>query len=60
LSIPVTVAGTFYGMNIVIPGSVNPGETVIDYIPLAIVCSISAIGAGIMVYYFKKLGWINS
>jgi len=60
LSIPITVAGTFYGMNIVMPGSVNPGERIIDYIPLAIVCSISSIGACIMVYYFKKLGWINS
>lgn len=60
LSIPITVAGTFYGMNIAIPGSINRGESILDYIPLAIVCFISAMGAGIMVYYFKKLGWINS
>jgi magnesium transporter len=60
LSIPITVAGTFYGMNIVMPGSINPGERIVDYIPLVIVSSISALGAGIMVYYFKKLGWINS
>ncbi|WP_231129040.1 magnesium transporter CorA family protein [Candidatus Nitrosocosmicus hydrocola] len=60
LSIPITVAGTFYGMNIVIPGSVNPGDKFVDYIPLAIISSLSAVGAGIMIYYFKKLGWINS
>jgi magnesium transporter len=60
LSIPITVAGTFYGMNIVIPGSVNPGEKIVDYLPLAIISSISAVGAAIMIYYFKKLGWINS
>ncbi len=60
LSIPITVAGTFYGMNIVIPGSINPGEKIIDYIPLTVVCSISALGAFVMIYYFKKLGWISS
>ncbi len=60
LSIPITVAGTFYGMNIVIPGSVNPGEKIADYIPLTIISLISAVAAGIMIYYFRKLGWINS
>jgi magnesium transporter len=60
LSIPITVAGTFYGMNIVIPGSINPGRNILDYIPLAVVCSISALGAGIMIFYFNKLGWISS
>lgn len=60
LSIPITVAGTFYGMNIVIPGSINEGEKIIDYFPLILTATLSSLAAGIMVYYFRKLGWINS
>lgn len=60
LSIPITVAGTFYGMNIVIPGSVYEGEKIIDYFPLILTAMLSSLAAGVMVYYFRKLGWINS
>lgn len=60
LSIPITVAGTFYGMNIVIPGSVNEGEKIIDYFPLILTASLSSLAAGFMVLYFRKLGWFNS
>jgi magnesium transporter len=59
LSIPITVAGTFYGMNIVIPGSINHGQTFVDYIPLIITGSLSVLAAGVMIYYFRKLGWMN-
>jgi magnesium transporter len=59
LSIPITVAGTFYGMNIVIPGSINPGQDFVDYIPLIITGSLSVLAAGVMIYYFRKLGWMN-
>ncbi len=60
LSIPITVAGTFYGMNIAIPGSVHEGEKIIDYFPLILTASLSSLTAGLMVYYFRKLGWFNS
>ena len=60
LSIPITVAGTFYGMNIVIPGSVNEGGKIIDYFPLILTASLSSLAAGVMVLYFRKLGWFNS
>jgi magnesium transporter len=59
LSIPITVAGTFYGMNIVIPGSVNYGDDVYDYLPLAVTALLSILAAVIMVYYFRKFGWIH-
>ena len=59
LSIPITVAGTFYGMNIVIPGSVNLGYGYFDYTPLIITVVLSAGTAGIMIYYFRKLGWMD-
>ena len=59
LSIPITVAGTFYGMNIVIPGSVNFGNGFLDYVPLIVTVIMSAGTAGVMIYYFRKLGWMN-
>jgi magnesium transporter len=59
LSIPITVAGTFYGMNIVIPGSVNYGDDVYDFLPLATTALLSILAAVIMVYYFRKFGWIR-
>jgi len=59
LSIPITVAGTFYGMNIVIPGSVNLGYGYFDYTPLIITVVLSAGTTGIMIYYFRKLGWMD-
>jgi magnesium transporter len=60
LSIPITVAGTFYGMNIVIPGSVNEGKNIFDYFPLMLTVSLSSLAAIFMVIYFRKLGWFNS
>jgi magnesium transporter len=59
LSIPITVAGTFYGMNIVIPGSVNYGDDASDYAPLAITAFLSILSATVMVYYFRKFGWMR-
>ncbi len=59
LSIPTTVWGTFYGMNIFIPGSVNSSSTIFDHIPLIITISISVISVIIMIWYFRKLGWMN-
>jgi magnesium transporter len=53
------VAGTFYGMNIVIPGSVNYGDDVSDYAPLAITAFLSILSAAVMVYYFRKFGWMR-
>lgn len=60
LSIPVTVAGTFYGMNIFIPGSINSGKNSVDFIPLIIILIFSIGSAGIMIWYFRKLGWMNN
>ncbi|MDQ4073421.1 MAG: magnesium transporter CorA family protein [Thermoproteota archaeon] len=59
LSIPITVAGTFYGMNIVIPGSVNYGDDAYDYFPLITTALLSILAAVIMIYYFRKFGWIH-
>jgi magnesium transporter len=56
LSLPITVVGTLYGMNIVIPGIVDNGEKLTDLFPLIIVIVFSIAVSGIMVYYFRKWG----
>ncbi|GKS60840.1 hypothetical protein YTPLAS21_02980 [Candidatus Nitrosocosmicus sp.] len=60
LSIPVTVVGTFFGMNIIIPGSVNFSYNIFDFIPLIITMCFSVGAVIIMLYYFRKLGWMNN
>ena len=61
LAIPATVIGTFYGMNINLPGGVNdPWLFLGPYTALIIMVLASLIPVGLMFAYFKKLGWINS
>ncbi len=61
LAIPSTVIGTFYGMNVNLPGGI--GNDIMFFGPytsfLAIILA-SAIPAILMFVYFKKLGWISS
>jgi magnesium transporter len=60
LSIPVTVVGTFYGMNINIPGSTNYSFSLIGFMPLIVTLGFSFGSVIIMLYYFRKLGWLNN
>lgn len=59
LSIPITVVGTFYGMNIAIPGSIDQGNSISDYYPLIITASVSITSTILMIYYFRKFGWMT-
>ena len=60
LAIPATVIGTFYGMNISLPGGTDsePGPLG-QYQSLIIVISASIIPAVLMIVFFRKLGWIG-
>ena len=60
LSIPVSIIGTFYGMNILIPGSVNFSENIFDYFPFMLTTGLSVGALIVMLYYFRKLGWLNN
>ncbi len=60
LSIPITVLGTFYGMNIDIPGSMNFNSSFYGYLPLFFIILTSIILTSVMVLYFRKLGWMNT
>jgi magnesium transporter len=61
LSIPATVIGTFYGMNVNLPGGVETGmwEQLGPYTTLIFVLAMSAASALFMVLYFRRLGWLG-
>ena len=61
LAIPATVIGTFYGMNIALPGGVDEDSDSIlgIYSTFIVIILASIIPAGLMFAYFKKLGWLG-
>jgi magnesium transporter len=60
LAIPSTVVGTFYGMNVNLPGGIeNNLDFLGPYTMFILVILASAIPAMMMFAYFKKLGWIS-
>lgn len=61
LAIPATVIGTFYGMNIHLPGGMDSEWSLLGpYTSFIIIIIASAIPVVLMFAYFKKLGWINN
>ena len=61
LAIPSTVIGTFYGMNVNLPGGLEDNSMILGpFTTFIIVILASAIPAILMFVYFKKLGWISS
>src|ERR671921_1034982 len=59
LSIPVTVIGTFFGMNIPIPGTVNSANQTFAYIPMITILLVSIASVIVMIWLFKRLSWIS-
>lgn len=61
LAIPSTVIGTFYGMNVDLPGGIGNNSLILGpFTTFIIIIIASAIPAIMMFAYFKKLGWISS
>ncbi len=61
LAIPSTVIGTFYGMNINLPGGMENNLFFLGpHTMFIIIILASAIPAILMFAYFKKLGWIGN
>jgi len=61
LAIPSTVIGTFYGMNVSLPGGIGENSVIFGpFTTFIVIILASAIPAIIMFAYFKKLGWISS
>lgn len=60
LAIPATVIGTFYGMNINLPGGIDAEWMVLGpYTSFIILIIASAIPVILMFSYFRKLGWVS-
>jgi magnesium transporter len=61
LSIPSTVIGSFYGMNINLPGGLETGAWNFfgTYTTLIVILIISTFSALLMIWYFRRLGWIG-
>jgi magnesium transporter len=59
-AIPGTVIGTFYGMNINLPGGLNDQILFLGpYTVFLLIILASTIPVALMFIYFKKLGWIG-
>lgn len=61
LSIPATIIGAYYGMNINLPGGVETGSATFlgeytSFIIIVIAAIVPAIG---MIYWFKREGWLK-
>ena len=61
LAIPSTVIGTFYGMNVNLPGGISDSLMILGpFTTFIVIILASAIPAIMMFIYFKKLGWISN
>ena len=61
LAIPATVIGTFYGMNVALPGGIGYDLVVLGpFSAFILVILASIIPAVIMFAYFKRWGWIGN
>ncbi len=60
MTIPGTLLGTFYGMNIPLPGGIDNGSWTLlgPYTTFIVIMLLSFIPAVLMILYFKKLCWI--
>ena len=54
LTMPTTLTGTLYGMNVVLPGA----DLGIEIFAALLACSFAL--TGVMFAYFKKLGWLTN
>jgi len=60
LTIPATVLGTFYGMNVKMPGSISEPWTFLgSYTTIIVILLASLLSAIFMQLYFRKQGWIG-
>jgi magnesium transporter len=59
-TIPATTLGTFYGMNINLPGGITTGAWGFlgSYSTFWIILLVSLVPAFLMLLYFKRLGWL--
>lgn len=61
LSIPASIVGTFYGMNVPLPGGLAEGAwtQLGPYTSLMFVLAVSLGSAGVMLLAFHRMGWLG-
>jgi magnesium transporter len=61
LSIPATVIGAYYGMNINLPGGIETGPATFlgEYTSFIIIIIVAVIPAVGMIYWFTREGWLK-
>jgi len=61
LSIPATIAATYYGMNVYLPGGIETGAATFlgPYTTFIIIVLLSILFIGVMMYRFKRNGWLQ-
>lgn len=61
LSIPATVIGAYYGMNINLPGGIETGSATFlgEYTSFMIITIVAVIPAVGMIYWFTREGWLK-
>lgn len=61
LSIPATVIGAYYGMNVNLPGGLVTGspDFLGQYTSFILLLIVAIIPSLVMVWYFKRLGWFG-
>ena len=59
LSIPATVIGSFYGMNILLPGGLEGGSLTFlgKYTTFILILAAAALPVFLMLTFFRKKGW---
>ncbi len=59
LTIPATVLGTFYGMNVLLPGGIETGSWTFlgTYTVFKLIVGASVLGGVLMYWYFRKKHW---
>ena len=58
LAIPSTVIGTFYGMNVSLPGA-SGGDLLGEHQAFVAILLASAVPAAVMFAFFRRMGWIG-
>jgi len=61
LSIPASVIAAYYGMNVNLPGGIETGSATFlgQYTSFIMLVMAALLPAAIMIYWFKKQGWLR-
>ena len=59
LAIPATVIGTFYGMNVALPGASGPDPGGGSHLAFYAIILASTVPAAAMYAYFRRAGWMG-